>query len=355
MSRIPYLLIVLLVAAIPLAAQSKVKQKQITAKRPFYKTEQPRPGKPFYRLIEPPKNVARLNKALITATGIDRANILITRANYYQAAGLEDSARRELDRALNADPESEAVIILVAGLITGSGMPERCEGVEQIASSYLSKHPKSDAVLAQRAKAKKCLGRVDDAFEDLMIALEIAPTNISYLSALMNLPFQVADREKELAIYQKVIDYLLGRVAAEQPSRSNSYIKNGLAGVFLTRSHLYGKLGDRGAELADATRSVELGPYNLGFRSRIYEKYEMYDEAIADMTSYIAYLQSPDYSRRPMNLWQEYWIRASLFAKSGRFSEAIGDYEKSLKANPKNTSIQKRIDELQQKIPKDPK
>lgn len=354
MTRLPHLLILLLLTAIPLAGQSRAKPKPSNPKRPFYHPKQSPQGKPFYRWIEPPANAAQLNKALITGIGIDKANILITRANHYLAAGLEDSARREFDRALEVDPESEAVITRVAGLITGSGIARRCERVLEIASSYLSKHPGSDAVLVQRAKAKKCLSDLEGSFDDLIAALEVAPNSISYLSQLMNLPSREAKTAREFAIYQKVIDYLSARVAAEQTSRNISYLKSGLANVFLGRSYAYGKIGNKEAAIADATRSVELWPFNLSFRSGIYEKYEMYDEAIADMTSYIAYLKRPDFLRRQTNFWQEYWMRASLLAKDGRYSEAIADYEKALEQNPKIGGITERINELRQKLPKNP-
>ena len=354
MTRLPHLLILLLLTAIPLAGQSRAKPKPSNPKRPFYHPKQSPQGKPFYRWIEPPANAAQLNKALITGIGIDKANILITRANHYLAAGLEDSARREFDRALEVDPESEAVITRVAGLITGSGIARRCERVLEIASGYLSKHPGSDAVLVQRAKAKKCLGDLEGSFDDLIAALEVAPNSISYLSQLMNLPSREAKTAREFAIYQKVIDYLSARVAAEQTSRNISYLKSGLSNVFLGRSYAYGKLGNKDSQLSDMNSSVELWRENLAFRSRIYENYEMYDEAIADMTAYIAYLKSPENSRPQKNFEREFLIRASIFAKAGRISEAIADYERILETNPKSMSTQERINELRQKLPKNP-
>lgn len=175
MTRLPHLLIILLLATIPLAAQSKAKQKPAVAKRPFYKTTQISQGKPYYRPIQPPANAAQLNKALITAIGGAKADILITRAKYYLAAGLEDSARREFDRALLIDPEDGAVLIRIATEITGYGIKDGCKNVIAMSSDYLAKHPKNDAVLNERARAKSCLGDFDGAFDDVSMASTLAP------------------------------------------------------------------------------------------------------------------------------------------------------------------------------------
>ena len=85
MARLPHLLILLLLTAIPLAAQSKAKQKPAVAKRPFYRAAQVSQGKPYYRPIQPPANAAQLNKALTKAIGGAKADILIARAKYYLA------------------------------------------------------------------------------------------------------------------------------------------------------------------------------------------------------------------------------------------------------------------------------
>ncbi|HQZ97621.1 MAG TPA: hypothetical protein PLP21_14965 [Pyrinomonadaceae bacterium] len=341
MARLPHLLILLLLTAIPLAAQSKAKQKPAVAKRPFYRAAQVSQGKPYYRPIQPPANAAQLNKALTKAIGGAKADILIARAKYYLAAGLEDSARREFDRALLADPEDVAVLIRVATQITSRRLKDGCKNVITMSSNYLAKHPNNDAVLNERAKAKSCLGDPQGAFDDVSLASTMAPQNRSYWYDKLNYLRIFKNTDNAEVLYQKVIDELEAQMPATPPSRYSYQVfpKNILALAFAERAAFHKKIGNKEAELADLGRAVEIFPLNyLLTRAYAYRERKMYAEAVSDIERAIDLTRSENMF--PMRTLPEiYWLRADIFVLMGKFNEAIADYKTVNSLRPNVSAI----------------
>lgn len=341
MTRLPYLLILILLTAIPLAAQSKAKQKPAVAKRPFYKPEQSSRPKPYYRPIQPPANAAQLNKALTMAIGGTKADILITRAKYYLAAGLEDSARREFDRALLIDPEDGTVLIRIATEITSYGIKDGCKNVIAMSSDYLAKHPKSDKVLDKRAKAKSCIGDFDGAFDDVSMASTIAPQNRYYWLDKLNYVNRFKNTDHAELLYQRLIDELEALMAASPPSPYSYPVfpKDMLALAYVERARFYEKLGNKDAELADFDRAVDLIPsYYLRRRAIAYKQHKMYTEAVADLDRAI-YLVAVEKQLRMRDFPELYWIRADVFVLMGKFNEAIADYKTFISLSPYRAAI----------------
>ncbi|MEQ1606529.1 MAG: hypothetical protein ABL999_16840 [Pyrinomonadaceae bacterium] len=341
MTRLPHLLIVLLLTAIPLAAQSKAKQKPPVAKRPFYRATQINQGKPFYRPILPPTNAAELNKRLTKAIGAEKSDILIARANYYIAAGLDDSARREFDRALLVDPDDGAVFIRIASQITAYRLKDGCKNVITMSSDYLAKHPNNDAVLYERAKAKSCLGDFEGAFDDVSLASTFAPQNRSYWSVKLNYLKKFENTDYAELLYQKLIDELEALMAAAPPSRYPypAFPKDMLALAYIERAFFHKKLGNKDAELADFSRAVDLIPsYYLRMRAYAYKEHKMYPEAVADLDRAI-YLVTVENQLQLRDFPEHYWLRADIFVLMGKFNEAIADYKTFLSLSPYRSAI----------------
>lgn len=333
MLRLPYLLIVLLVAAIPLAAQSKTRTQPRSVKRPFYRPPQVKLSQPYYRPIQPATNGAQLNKRLLKAFGTEKAAVLIARAKYYLAAGLDENAGREFARALNIDADNETLVANVTSLITTTGIVEQCGNAARLASDYLNNHPKSLILLIEKAKARSCAGRFEEAFDDISTVIETDNLNRNFRSQRESYLLRFTNRDYALATRQRIIDDLEKLNAIAPSSSSEKFPVDILMNEYLRRARYYDYLEKFDLELADLNRAVEIFPeFALMPRATFFRKQKSYAEAIADLDRGIVLLTKRNGDLFTTSMFEQ---RAEIFIMLGRYDDAIADYQKCLSISPR--------------------
>ena len=280
----------------------------------------------------PDKTITNLNIEI--ALGPEKANLLLERAGRYRKAGIESSYKRDIDRALKLEPDNDSILVAATKLLMDESASINCEQVLKITSAYISRHTKSDMAYGSRAKGKICSGDMVGAFDDLAIAIELNPDERAYEQDWSNIPYRMADSHKSIELHKKIIDYYTSRAATEPQSHWPGRFKSSLASAYVGRSFTYKKIGDKNSQFSDLTTAVELWPEQyLRFRVNAYDELKMYDEAIADLTRYIALLEN-GLTRSPREPWGMYEYRAGLYVSAGKYDEAIADYKKALELFP---------------------
>ncbi len=336
MKRLAYLLIVLSLNAIPIAAQSKAKIKPAVDGRPFYRIDQSSQRKPSYRTIPPPANAAQLNAALMKAVGVDRAELLVRLAKYYLAAGLDDSARREFNRALDIDSGNEILVTDVVRLINNTGIIEQCENAAKLASDFLNNHGKNEGLLIERAKARACARRFEDAFDDISTVIETNNRNRNYRSMRESYLLRFANQDYALATRQRIIDDLEKLTSTTPSSAGEKFPIDILLNEYLSRARYYDYHQKFDLELADLNRAVEIFPdFALMPRATLYRKMNRYAEALADLNRGIDLLTKRNGDLFTYGLFYE---RAEIFVILGRYDEAIADYQKCMSIYPRTAA-----------------
>lgn len=310
MNKLPRFLVVLFLLTTSLFGQSKVKTQADKTRRPFYRMPSENLRKPFYRGLKP-LPATGMDKAIATAIGPAKATLLLDRAHNYLAAGIESGFQRDLNRALELEPDNDEIVIGATHLLMERADIQKCDQVVEITTGYISRHSQSDAAYDARSQARVCLGDFVGAFDDISIAIEITPRSFSdHRSNRSGILRKIADPNLALALHQKVIDDLEAKRASEKGLNYKNFWRDYLAVGYIERAFVYKRIGDVKSEISDLSKAVDLIPeWCLRFRATAYKSYKMYAEALADLSQSISLLK-PDKIRGNRDDFRLYLDRA---------------------------------------------
>ena len=143
---------------------------------------------------------------------------LVNRALIYEKLGEEKMAAEDYARALTLVPEQVDLLNNVAAFYLEQKRP-------QLAKYYLTRaietQPEYTIAYVNRAKANQMLGKVEDAAQDLKLALGLEPKNLEIILSKAILDYQNLSFREALDGYSEVL--------ASRPQDYRTYYRRGLA------------------------------------------------------------------------------------------------------------------------------
>ena len=282
--------------------------------------------------------------ALENADAAARANALVLRA------GLQEDAEKKLDdlnEAVRLLPHNAATVR--ARGLTLADM-NKLEPALADLDKAISLDPQDVPTYEAKAIVLAALERFDEAIAALQRAIELAPDATGPLVQLARVHIARKKLDDALAVLDKVLESQPDNVA-----------------VLLLRSGVYQELGKKEQAMADVDKALEIQPgliVAIRTRALLLADAERYDEAVAELnklrendpgdlltlmqlgTLHTMQKQSDKavevyslvLSLQP-DLWQALRGRGDAYLNIGKHAEAVADYEKALKIEPKDSGI----------------
>ncbi len=179
--------------------------------------------------------------------------------------------------------------------------------------SLRAKHPENAPVLYLSADAKRHIGKVKEAIEDLSKALLIEENFALAFDARGRAYDDIGDLDQAIADYTNAI--------AANPMLVVAYFNRGY--VYASGKGWYQRA------IFDYNRAIELdSTYAKAFNNRgvAYNNIGMYDQAICD------YTQAIDIDNKYAKAYNN---RGATFNKLGMYDDAIADYDEAIKIKPR--------------------
>ena len=260
---------------------------------------------------EPKKKLADLGEAVRLVPG----NADVVRARGLALADMDklEPALADLDKAIALDPDDgptyEAKAMVLARL---KKYDEALAALERA----IEINPASVAPLLLRARVHVAQEKPAAALKDLDKALALQPDNVMVLLLRAGIYQEMGEKEKALADVDKVLE-----------------IKPGLIAAIRTRALLLAedeRLDEAVAELEKLRENDPNDLLTLLQLGMIYSVQKKSDKAVESYSTILA--AQPD-------LWQALRGRGDAYLNIGKHVEALADYEKALKLEPKEPGI----------------
>lgn len=284
----------------------------------------------------------------------NKAGPYIVRANIHKFAKDYANVRKDAERAIQLEPDSESTLIAVSRVLE-TGFREDCERKSSFASSFISKIPSNAAAYAERSAVKACLEDIVGAFNDISQAVDLDPDVAVYKNNRANLISKLGDSEKAIDLYKMLIDDLRKKIIKEKGSFYDGRAASELTMAFLSRARVHERIGNIDLSIADLTSAVELkfSEIALTQRAAAYTKAGRFGDAIADLTKLIAFRQKEakesgaEDNNANIIIASLKGERSGLYVRSGKYSEALSDLQECLLLDPlRKDRIEKRIAEV---------
>ncbi len=258
-------------------------------------------------------------------TKAELANIIFERANIQYESGSTEVAMGSLDTALKLNPRNVASLSLRAWLRL---LKKDYEGAYEDASKVVKIEPNSARAYSIRGAAAIALGPEDDeyyedAYDDLTMALEIAPEVPEWWfnrASVMDAWGNKMERDSDLA---RGHEAAIGRYSCLLKYRPDDPMLYVLRGIAKTQAKLVkSALEDYNVALE---KDPELGKAYME-RARVFHSLEKYQSASEDASRAIMLVP---------NSAEAYAVRAAASSKMNRLEDALRDCNKALRLDPK--------------------
>lgn len=298
------------------------------------------------------ESLEEIGKAIVMEP--NKAGPYIVRANIHKFAKDYANVRKDAERAIQLEPDSESTLIAVSRVLE-TGFREDCERKSSFASSFISKFPSNAAAYAERSAVKVCLEDIVGAFNDISQAVDLDTETAVYKNNRANLISKLGDSEKAIELYKMLIDDLRKKVIKEKGSFYDGRATSELTMAFLSRARVHERMGNTDLLIADLTSAVELKFSEIALRQRgaAYTKAGRFADAIVDLTKLIAFRQKETKESGAENNQGNIIIasligeRSGLYVRIGRYPEALSDLQECLIHDPlRRDRIEKRIAEV---------
>lgn len=260
---------------------------------------------------QPEKKLADLDEAVRLAPG--NANIVRTRGMLRADMGKMDLALADLNKAIELDPDNSPTHI-AKSLVLGR-MKKYDEALAALDAAH-KLSPKSLAPLVQRARVHSTQVKLDEAAADLTQALAIKPNNVAVLLMRASVYQTKGDKQKALADVDQALE-----------------IRPNLPIALRTRALVLVDLQRFDEATDDLEKIRKLHPKDTPTLLQLAILYGMQKKTPQTIECYTAAL-----AINP-NKWQALRGRGEIYLSTGRQTEAVADYEKALKLQPKDHNV----------------
>ena len=334
MKGFPRFALLILLTALPLAAQHEIESHPIAVQAADYASE----GK--YA-----DAIATIGKLIELKP--DEALPYLARAIYLKRSGDLVTFHKDLEQAAALAPNDITILIGIERTL-GATSREGCEQVLAFADSHYSKFPQSSAILGIRSRTKNCLGDAAGAYNDVSLAIELDPRNATYRINRSSFLDRLGDRSQALKLLAELIGSLKTTISASKDQEEKAAAKRELPSAFNSRARIHERNGDSELALVDLTKAVELSDQETYLRARfdLFMKMQRFPEAAADISSIIERRKQERGLLVGANLppdWQTklertdatlFTARGDIYVQIGKYDEAIADYARSAKLDP---------------------
>lgn len=265
--------LVILLSALPLAAQHEIESHPVAVQAAEYASE----GK-YADAIATIGKLIELNS--------NESVLLLARAQYHKGAGNLVSFRKDLDQAAALAPNDISILIGIERTL-GGGNREGCERVLAFADSHYSKFTQSSAILGIRSRAKNCLGDTAGSFNDISLAVELDPENTTYRANRARALERLGSSQQALDLLHQLIDALKATLASSKSADEKVLAGHELTSAYSARAGIFERNGENESALLELSKAIELGRREHDLRTRIdlYKKMGRLAEAAADISA----------------------------------------------------------------------
>ena len=257
------------------------------------------------------KKMADLDEAVRLAPG--SAAMVRARGLLLADQNKLDPALADLNKAVELNPKDgptyEAMAIILARLKKYDEALAALDKAHQL-------NPASVVPLLQRARVHSSQANLDAALEDINQALAMGPDNVDVLLMRASVYQEKGENEKALADADRAIEL-----------RPNLPVALRIRALLLAESQRFDEAVD---ELEKLNKLNPKDSLTLFLLARLFVAQKKTAKAIDTYTTLLA--QKPDQ-------WQALQERGDAYLNVGRQAEAIADYEKVLKLQPKEHGI----------------
>lgn len=191
----------------------------------------------------------------------DNGYLFVSKANYYEKVGDKEAAGKEIEKALvNPKLDVDTKLRILKGYL--SVLMAR---KEELALGYdlfkilLEQHPQEETLHKLYADFLISQGKLDEAKEQLQIAVDLSPGELSFWIPLMGISTNKGNYTEMIALGEKALGYLpdatdlyfylgMGYMQNKEYKKAIEILEKGLTKVDVNNkpllSDLYGQLGD---------------------------------------------------------------------------------------------------------------
>ncbi|MBK9155818.1 MAG: hypothetical protein IPM25_16690 [Chloracidobacterium sp.] len=293
---------------------------------------------------------AEMDRAL--ATDPKNTRYLFEQAQYYDLARNEAAALKNVELAIELEPDNEATVMEGIRRLFRAGSPIRCQRTLDVATAFLVVNPGSDKAYSWIFHAKQCLKDDPGALAAINKAIEINPSYPLYHSNRANLISRIGDTKLAVELLAEMIAILETQIPKTENPNDQAALKRELGIALMQLSLVHERTGERTLAIEALTRAIPLDhDLYLQKRAVLHSRIGMYKEALTDIEQVIA---SKAETARLRGLTLETVFNASLIRdraeihfNAGEYKRSLADFQECVRRDPVNKALyQKRIDEI---------